>query len=74
MVVRGCKDLPRKELEPQLGGALKYISDNITKIRLEDPANPQNIISDDLTKEEKNRIRNLANQALNAKNWNQVFF
>ena len=74
MVVRGCKGLRRKDLEPQLKTALKYIVDNITTIRLEDPANPQNIITNDLTTEEKNRIRRLATQAIDAENWNQVFF
>lgn len=74
MVVRGCKGLRRKDLELQLKTALKYIVDNITTIRLEDPANPQNIITNDLTTEEKNRIRRLATQAIDAESWSQVFF
>ncbi len=73
MVVRGCKYLPRKTLEPQLTQALEYLADNITTIRLIDPANSENIISNNLTIEEKNRVRNLANKALSADNWSQVF-
>lgn len=74
MVVKGCKYLPRKDLDLQLKTALKFIADNINTIRLEDPANPQNIITNNLTKEEKDRIRILATQAREAKNWNHVFF
>lgn len=74
MVVIGCKGLRRRDLGLQLKTALKYIADNITTIRLEDPANRQNIITKNLTTEEKNRIRRLATQAINVKNWNQVFF
>jgi len=74
MVVKGCKYLPRKDLDLQLKTALKFIADNINTIRLEDPANHQNIITNNLTKEEKDRIRVLATQAIETKNWNQVFF
>lgn len=58
----------------QLKTALIFVAENITTIRLEDPANTQNIISNNLTKEEKNRIRILASHASEAKNWNHVFF
>ncbi|MFX1344629.1 MAG: hypothetical protein ACFFBC_00455 [Promethearchaeota archaeon] len=42
-------------------------------IRTADPVNSQNAISNDITSEERNRIRRLANQALDAGSWNQVF-
>lgn len=71
MVIDGCKGISRNNLEPQLNAALGYIYDNIISRRITDPANSQNIISDDITTEEKYRIRRLANQALDADSWNQ---
>ena len=40
---------------------------------LTDPANTDNIVSDTLTKEQKNRIRKLADQAINCRYWSEVF-
>jgi hypothetical protein len=37
-----------------------------------DPANSNNIISDDLTQAEKSAIRSAAINALRAANWNQI--
>ena len=74
IVIEGCKGISRTTLEPQLNAAFKYIEDNINTKRITDPANSQNIISNDITKEEKNRIRRLATQAIDADRWNQVFF
>ena len=74
MIIEGCKGVSRNNLEPQLNAAFEYIEDNITTKRIVDPANSQNIISNDITSEEKNRIRRLASQALDADSWSQVFF
>ena len=74
IVIEGCKGISRTTLEPQLNAAFKYIEDNINTKRITDLANSQNIISNDITKEEKNRIRRLATQAIDADRWNQVFF
>ncbi len=73
LVIKGCSGLSREFLEPQLSDALKFIADNILSIRLEDPANSNNIITEDLTIEQKYRIRNLAIDGLNARNWGEVF-
>ncbi len=74
MIIEGCKRVSRNTLEPQIGAAFEYIEENITTKRILDPANSQNIISDDITQEEKNRIRRLAIQALDADSWSKVFF
>lgn len=73
MVIEGCKGLNRNNLESQLNAAFDFIKDNITTLRIRDPANPQSIISDYMSSEEKNRTRRLANQAIEANSWNQVF-
>jgi Nucleotidyltransferase domain len=50
---------------------LEYLRDSFSNARVVDPANTNNIISDDLTAAEKTKIKNAAEQALKS-NWNQV--
>lgn len=73
-VIEGCKGYDRSMLESQLLAAFEYIRDNIQNTRIVDPSNSNNIISDDLSIEQKNRIRRLADQAIKAQSWSQVFF
>jgi len=73
MVIDGCKGPRRDQLETQLNAALAYIRDNIVTRRIIDPVNTNNIVSDTLTKEEKNRIRKLAVQAIESRTWGEVF-
>lgn len=72
-VIEGCKGYDRSILESQLLAAFRYLRDNIQNSKIEDPSNSNNIISNDLTKEQKNRIRNLAIQGIAAQYWSQVF-
>lgn len=74
MVIEGCKALSRNTLEPQLDATFEYIKDNITTKKIFDPANSQNIISNEISIEQKNRIRKLASQAINADKWSQIFY
>ncbi|MHA2009719.1 MAG: hypothetical protein ACXADW_05980 [Candidatus Hodarchaeales archaeon] len=73
-IIEGCKGLDRSKLEPQLLTAFRYLCDNIQNVRIVDPSNSNNVISDDLSREQKNRVRNLAIQAIEAQYWRQVFF
>lgn len=73
-VIEGCKGYDRSKLESQLLATFRYLRDNIQNTRMVDPANTNNVISNDLSKETKNRIRNLAIQAIDLQYWNQVFF
>jgi hypothetical protein len=50
----------------------KYLQDSFSLARVVDPANTNNIISDDLTSAEKILIKNAAVQARNAKQWNEI--
>jgi hypothetical protein len=67
-------------LSQQYGGALsdnvwkifQYLRDKFTNARVVDPANTNNIISDDLSALGKGKIKTAAENALNATNWNQV--
>lgn len=49
-----------------------YLRDAFPGTRIVDPANTNNIISDDLTQAEKNKVRDAAAAALKASNWNQI--
>ena len=50
----------------------QYLRDHFGAARVIDPANTNNIISDDLTQAEKTAIRSAAINALGAANWNQI--
>ena len=51
---------------------LEYLRDTFPTARVVDPANTNNIISDDLTAAEKARVKVAAEQALRATNWNHI--
>lgn len=66
-------------LSPQYGAlsdnvlkVIHYLANSFSNARVVDPANTNNIISDDLTAAEKARIASAAEQALRAPDWNQV--
>jgi hypothetical protein len=50
----------------------QYLRDTFINARIEDPANTNNIISDDLTGAEKAKVKLFANQALAAKDWSDI--
>jgi hypothetical protein len=52
--------------------SFEYLRDTFTNARVVDPANTNNIISDDLTSVERASIRAAALQALSAKNWQEI--
>ena len=49
-----------------------YLKDTFPSARVIDPANTNNIISDDLTIAERAKVKVAAEQALKATNWNQI--
>jgi hypothetical protein len=50
----------------------EFLRDTFPNARIVDPANTNNIISDDLTSAERATVKAAAVQALNAQNWNQI--
>lgn len=50
----------------------QYLQDTFPNARVVDPANTNNIISDDLTIAERATVKSAAAQALQASNWNQI--
>lgn len=51
---------------------LAYLRDSFVTARVQDPANTNNTISDDLSAADKLKVRAAAIQALKAKNWAQI--
>jgi len=49
-----------------------YLRDSFVTARVQDPANTNNVISDDLTVSDKLKVRAAAIQALQAADWNQI--
>lgn len=50
----------------------EYLRDRFSNARVVDPANTNNIISDDLTAAETAKVKSAAEQALKATDWNQI--
>ncbi len=68
-----CFDVTRKSLSIQLEKVLVFITKNIVQCEFYDPANKNNIITEDLTFKEIYEIRDKARNALNRKYWGQIF-
>lgn len=73
ITIDGCAGLPTDNLEKQLLAAFRYMADNILNARLVDPANTNNVISEDITYSDKLAIQTAAKAALAAQYWSQVF-
>ena len=59
----------RGSLSENVWTVLQYLRDTYPTARVIDPANTNNIISDDLTAAEKGRVKEAAMRALSAKSW-----
>lgn len=53
---------------------LEYLRDNMTSARVEDPANTNNILSDDLTDTEKRAVAAVARDSLSKQRWEDVIW
>jgi hypothetical protein len=73
ITIDGCSGLPTDNLENQLLAAFHYMADNILTARLVDPANTNNVISEDITYSDKLAIQTAAKAAIAAQYWSQVF-
>lgn len=62
----------RQSLSDGVFTVFRYLRDTFPGARVVDPANTNNIISDDLTAAERGRVRDAAAAALAATDWNQI--
>jgi len=63
---------PYGDLANNVWKVLQYLRDRFADRRVMDPANTNNVISDDLTSAEKGAIKAAAAKSLAATNWNQI--
>ena len=61
-----------RELSNNVWSVFQYLKDTFPTARFVDPANSNNIISDDLSAAERTKIKAEAEKALAATNWNQI--
>lgn len=71
--IEGCKGCRTNDLGDQVWSALQYLRDGFPNARIVDPANSNNIISDDIAQEDKLAIQRIATITLQAKTWQEVF-
>jgi hypothetical protein len=62
----------RGALSQNVWTAFQYLRDRFPNARVVDPANTNNVISDDLSAADKAKIATAAGQALKATDWNQI--
>ncbi|HRY49083.1 MAG TPA: nucleotidyltransferase [Candidatus Paceibacterota bacterium] len=73
ITIDACSGLPTDNLEKQLLAVFRYMTENITTARLVDPANSNNVISDEITYSDKLAIQSAARATLTAQYWSEVF-
>jgi hypothetical protein len=60
------------QLSDNVWRVLQYFRDSIVSTRLIDPANTNNVVSDDCSGAEKNAIAHKAHESLGKKTWNEI--
>lgn len=72
MTIDGCKGLRSDEIENQLTSTLIHVRDNILIARIVDPANSNNVLSDEISTGERQLIKATADAAIRARYWSEV--
>jgi hypothetical protein len=70
-VIEALRNTTYATLSERVAACLMYLRDSFPNARFVDPANTNNVISDDLTEAEKQKISTAAEQAFKG-NWDQV--
>jgi len=73
LTIDGCSGQPTNDLAKQVWATFEYLRDNILTVRLADPANTNNINSDQISSSDKQAIKQAAQAALASKTWEEVF-
>lgn len=72
--IRALAGHSRTALADNVLHALRTIGTSLTSTRIEDPANTNNVLSDDLTNLEKERIAGLAAQSAQEQSWGRIIW
>jgi hypothetical protein len=73
-VLEALKGRSTSALADNVFQALRYISSSLPTARVQDPSNTNNIISDDLSPQEKQWVVSHAQQAMQASDWSQIIW
>lgn len=73
IVIEACKGIGRTQLEKQMIRILEYLRDQILTKEFVDPVNQNNVITDAVGKEDKEKIKAIAAEASQTKTWNKIF-
>jgi hypothetical protein len=71
-IIDALSQQPYGKLSDNVWRVLKYLRDTFPIARVIDPANTNNIISDDLSAVDRTRIKAAAEQSLKAANWGEI--
>jgi hypothetical protein len=73
LTIYGCKGVSLTDLGLQLSAAFHYIEKNIETCNVKDPANTNNLLSDDLSIDKRRSIKATAQAAIAARTCEEVF-
>lgn len=73
MTIDALKGTSTTDLEQQLLKVFVHVRDTIEKVRIVDPANSNNIVSEELSDSDRKAIKAAAQVAIAAKFWSEVF-
>jgi len=74
MVIRALHGRATGQPAKNFWAALEYFHDHMTSTRIEDPANSNNILSDDLTDAEKRAVAATATGSLSKQRWEDIIW
>jgi hypothetical protein len=74
IVIEALKYRRQDQLAANVLQALNYIGSSLPNVRIVDPANTNNVVSDDLTSAEKNRNASQARQSAKERYWEQIIW
>ena len=72
--IQALKGCSRTALADNIFHALRTVGTLLTSTRIEDPANTNNVLSDDLSKQEKEQIAGLAAQSVREQSWERIIW
>ncbi|MDP1702110.1 MAG: nucleotidyltransferase [Aestuariivirga sp.] len=72
LTMEACENRPIGSLSRNVSACFDYVRDNVVSIRCLDPSNSENVVSDDLTVDQKKHLAKLAGVARNKQFWVDV--
>lgn len=74
MTIRALRGRATVQPATNLWTALEYFRDNMTSVRIEDPANSNNMLSDDLSDAEKRTVAAAARNSISKQRWEGIIW